>query len=160
MKVLFLCTHNSCRSILAEAVLRQLAPPHWQVASAGSQPTGRVHPRTLALLERERIATDGLHSKAWDALPFAPDLVVTVCAGAAGETCPAYLGRAVRAHWGVPDPAAASGSDADIEAAFAQAYRVLRHRVQALLGLPDAVLHGDPDTLQAALADIGTRHGD
>jgi arsenate reductase len=104
MRVLFLCTGNSCRSILAEATFNHLAPPHWRALSAGSRPTGQVHPRSLALLRRAGIPTDGYHSKSWDALPEAPDLLITVCASAAGEACPAYLGPAVRAHWGVDDP--------------------------------------------------------
>jgi protein-tyrosine-phosphatase len=108
MNVLFLCTGNSCRSILAEATFNHLAPAGWRAMSAGSHPTGAVNPRSLKLLKREGIATDGLSSKSWDALPVVPDIVITVCASAAGETCPAYLGPAVRAHWGVEDPAHAT----------------------------------------------------
>ena len=115
MNVLFLCTGNSCRSILAEATFNHLAPAGWRAMSAGSQPTGQVHPRSLALLAREGIATAGLHSKSWDKLPTTPDIVVTVCASAAGETCPAYLGPVLRTHWGVDDPARARGSDTGIE---------------------------------------------
>lgn len=101
MKVLFLCTGNSCRSILAEATFNHLVPKGWQAMSAGSKPTGQVHPRSLALLEREGIATEGLCSKSWDNLPATPDIVITVCGNAAGEACPAYLGPALRAHTGV-----------------------------------------------------------
>ena len=104
--------------------------------SAGSQPTGTVHPRSLALLAREGIDTDGLHSKSWDNLPLAPDVVITVCSNAAGETCPAYLGSVLRAHWGVDDPAHATGTEAEIEAAFTTAYRILRRRIEAFLALP------------------------
>jgi arsenate reductase len=136
MNVLFLCTGNSCRSILAEATFNHLAPDGWRASSAGSQPTGQVHPRSLALLEREGIATGGLQSKSWDDLDAAPDIVVTVCASAAGETCPAYLGDVLRAHWGVADPAHARGSEAEIDAAFRHAYRVLRARIEAFLALP------------------------
>src|SRR5690606_18311709 len=92
MNLLFLCTGNSCRSILAEAIFNHLAPAGWQAMSAGSQPTGQVHPRALALLQQEGIATDGLNSKSWSNLPLTPDVVITVCSSAAGETCPAYLG--------------------------------------------------------------------
>jgi protein-tyrosine-phosphatase len=155
MNILFLCTGNSCRSILAEAVFNHFAPPGWRAMSAGSMPTGFVHPRSLALLQREGISTDGYRSKSWEGLPETPDIVITVCASAAGETCPAYLGPAVRAHWGVDDPAKASGTDAEIEAAFEQAYRVLRQRIEALLALPLGELERDPARLKAELDRIG-----
>jgi arsenate reductase (thioredoxin) len=155
MNVLFLCTGNSCRSILAEATFNHLAPAGWRALSAGSHPAGFVHPRSVALLAREGIPVAGLHSKSWDALPVTPDIVITVCAGAAGEACPAYLGRAVRAHWGVADPARATGSDAEIDAAFLRAYRVLRARIDAMLALPLAALAHDAGALQRALATIG-----
>src|SRR5574343_492141 len=125
MNVLFLCTGNSCRSILGEATFNHLAPAGCHAMSAGSKPTGQVHPRSLALLAREGIATDGYSSKSWDNLPATPEIVITVCASAAGETCPAYLGPAMRSHWGVEDPAHATGSDADIDAAFLTAYSIL-----------------------------------
>jgi arsenate reductase (thioredoxin) len=145
MNVLFLCTGNSCRSILAEAVFNHLAPVGWHAMSAGSQPTGQVHPRSLALLAREGIPTDGLHSKSWDDLPVTPDIVVTVCSGAAGETCPAYLGPVLRAHWGVEDPAHATGTDEEIDAAFMTAYRMLRGRIEAFLALPLIEIEKDQD---------------
>lgn len=154
MNVLFLCTGNSCRSILAEATFNHLAPPGWRAASAGSRPTGFVHPRSLALLAREGIATGGLHSKSWDDLPVTPDVVITVCASAAGETCPAYLGRALRAHWGVADPAHATGTEADIDAAFDKSYRILRARIEALLALPLERLASNRAALAAELARI------
>jgi arsenate reductase (thioredoxin) len=153
LNVLFLCTGNSCRSILAEATFNHLAPPGWQAMSAGSRPTGEVNPRSLALLAREGIATAGLHSKSWDDLPT-PDIVVTVCASAAGETCPAYLGPVVRAHWGVDDPAHATGSEAEIDAAFVRAYRILRARIEAFLALPLETLKHDRPALKAALDRI------
>ena len=156
MNVLFLCTGNSCRSILGEATFNHLAPEGWRAVSAGSQPTGQVHPRSLALLEREGIATDGLHSKSWDDLPVRPDIVITVCASAAGETCPAYLGPALRTHWGVDDPAHATGTDAEIDAAFVTAYRILRARIEAMLALPLAELAEDRTSLKAELDRIGT----
>lgn len=155
MNVLFLCTGNSCRSILAEATFNHLAPPGWRPMSAGSQPAGYVHPRSLALLEREGISTGGYRSKSWENLPQTPDVVITVCASAAGEMCPAYLGPALRAHWGVDDPAKAAGSDYEIEAAFEQAYRVLRRRIEALLALPLDELGGDRERLKAELDRIG-----
>jgi arsenate reductase len=156
MNILFLCTGNSCRSILAEAVFNHLAPNGWSAMSAGSQPTGQVHPRSLALLAREGIATGGYHSKSWDQLPHTPDIVVTVCANAAGETCPAYLGQVVRTHWGVADPAHATGTDAEIDAAFMDAYRILRTRIEAFLALPLAELAQHPAQLKAELDRIGT----
>jgi arsenate reductase (thioredoxin) len=155
MNVLFLCTGNSCRSILAEATFNHLAPAGWTAMSAGSRPAGCVHPRSLALLEREGIATGGLRSKSWDALPASPDIVVTVCASAAGETCPVYLEPALRAHWGVEDPAHATGTDAEIDAAFASAYRILRHRIAALLALPLAELAAERARLKTELDRIG-----
>jgi len=154
--VLFLCTGNSCRSILAEATFNALAPEGWRAMSAGSQPTGQVHPRSLALLAREGIATEGLYSKSWDNLPTTPDIVITVCASAAGETCPAYLGPVLRTHWGVDDPAHATGTDEEIEAAFAKAYRILRARVEAFLALPLNDLKNDRARLKAELDRIGT----
>ena len=153
--VLFLCTGNSCRSILAEATFNHLAPPGWQAVSAGSKPTGKVHPRSLALLAREGIATEGYHSKSWDELPEVPDIVVTVCASAAGETCPVYLGSVLRTHWGVDDPAHATGTDAQIDAAFMRAYRTLRSRIEAFLALPLAELRLDRARLKAELDRIG-----
>lgn len=156
MNVLFLCTGNSCRSILAEAAFNQLAPQGWRAMSAGSQPTGQVHPRSLALLAREGIAAAGYSSKSWDALPVTPDIVITVCASAAGETCPAYLGPALRSHWGVDDPACATGTDAEIDAAFARAYRILRARIAAFLALPLDELQGDRVRLKRELDRIGS----
>lgn len=156
MNILFLCTGNSCRSILAEATFNHLAPAGWRAISAGSKPTGQVHPRSLALLAREGIATAGYASKSWDNLPLTPDIVITVCGSAAGETCPAYLGQVVRSHWGVEDPAHAVGTDAEIDAAFMTAYRILRHRIEAFLALPLAELIGQRARLQAELDRIGT----
>jgi len=156
MNVLILCTGNSCRSILAEATFNHLAPAGWHAISAGSKPAGYVHPRSLALLEREGIATAGYHSKSWDALPVTPDIVITVCGSAAGETCPAYLGPVLRAHWGVDDPAHATGTAAAIDAAFMLAYRTLRRRIEAFLALPLAELQRDPARLMAELDRIGT----
>lgn len=156
MNILFLCTGNSCRSILAEAIFNHLAPAGWKAMSAGSQPSGQVHPRSLALLAREGLPTEGLHSKSWDPLPMAPDVLVTVCASAAGETCPVYLGPVLRTHWGVQDPAHASGSDAEIDAAFRAAYRILRARIEAFLALPLDALQHEPQKLKAELDRIGT----
>jgi len=155
MNILFLCTGNSCRSILAEATFNHLAPHGWSAVSAGSHPTGKVHPRSLALLQREGIKTDGYSSKSWDDLPETPDIVISVCASAAGEACPVYLGRAVRAHWGVEDPAHATGTDAEIDAAFDLAYRILRKRIEAFLALPLESLMANTSSLKAELDRVG-----
>ena len=156
MNVLFLCTGNSCRSILAEATFNHLAQDGWRAISAGSHPTGQVHPRSLALLASEGIRTDGLHSKSWDALPLTPDIVITVCASAAGETCPAYMGPALRSHWGVDDPARATGTAAEIDAEFDRIYRILRVRIEALLGLPLGEPEQDRNRLQFELDRLGS----
>jgi arsenate reductase (thioredoxin) len=155
MNVLILCTGNSCRSILGEATFNHLAPAGWHAISAGSKPAGYVHPRSLALLEREGISTAGYHSKSWDNLPVTPDIVITVCGSAASETCPAYLGPVMRAHWGVEDPAHATGTDEEIDAAFMKAYRILRHRIETFFALPLEELKKDPARMKAELERIG-----
>ena len=156
MHVLFLCTGNSCRSILGEATFNHLAPAGWTAMSAGSKPAGYVHPRSLALLAREGIATDGYVSKSWDDLPATPDIVITVCSSAAGETCPAYLGPVLRTHWGVEDPAHATGTEEEIDAAFMTAYRILRARIEAFLALPLDELKDDRARMKSELDRIGT----
>jgi arsenate reductase len=155
MNVLILCTGNSCRSILGEATFNHLAPEGWHAMSAGSHPAGYVHPRSLALLAREGISTEGYHSKSWDDLPATPDIIITVCDSAAGETCPAYLGQVMRTHWGVEDPAHVTGSEEVIEAAFMHAYRTLRTRIEAFFALPLAELRQDQARLKAELDRIG-----
>ncbi|MBC3869606.1 arsenate reductase ArsC [Undibacterium oligocarboniphilum] len=157
MNVLFLCTGNSCRSILGEATFNHLAPPGWHAMSAGSQPTGQVHPRSLALLAKEGIAANGYDSKSWDNLPATPDIVITVCSSAAGETCPAYLGPVLRTHWGVADPAHVTGTDAQIDAAFMQAYRILRARIETFFALPLEDLVQDKTRLKVELDRIGVQ---
>lgn len=155
MNILFLCTGNSCRSILGEAIFNHLAPPGWQAMSAGSHPTGKVHPRSLALLAQEGISTAGYYSKSWDHLPKLPDIVITVCANAAGETCPAYLGPALRAHWGIADPAQVTGDDTTIDAAFRTAYQLLRTGIEAFFALPLAELKHQPNQFSLELNRIG-----
>ena len=156
MNVLFLCTGNSCRSILGEATFNHMAPAGWHAMSAGSNPTGQVHPRSLALLAREGIATEGYYSKSWEDLPQVPDIVISVCGNAANETCPAYLGPVLRTHWGVDDPAHATGSDAEIDAAFMTAYRILRARIEAFFALPLAELQQNPAQLKAEMDRIAS----
>lgn len=155
MNILFLCTGNSCRSILSEATFNHLAPPHMRAMSAGSQPTGEVHPRSIALLNSKGIMTVGYASKSWNNLPTTPDIVITVCSNAAGETCPAYLGNVLRAHWGVDDPAKASGTEAQITASFEHAYRVLRARIEAFLSIDKETLD-DPKMLKLELDRIAS----
>jgi arsenate reductase (thioredoxin) len=154
MNILFLCTGNSCRSILAEATFNALAPTGLRAMSAGSKPAGHVHPRSIALLKQKGIAAEGYYSKSWDALPITPDIVITVCGNAANETCPAYLGKVIRAHWSVEDPASATGTDAEINAAFETAYSILRKRIEAFLAL-DLNVFKTPEVLTEQLQKIG-----
>src|SRR5580692_11160314 len=155
--VLFLCTGNSARSILAEAILNRRGKGWFKAFSAGSHPKGAVHPLALALLERKGLSTEGLRSKAWDefAKPGAPELnfVFTVCDNAAGEVCPIWPGQPMTAHWGVADPAAVQGSEAEIALAFADTYRLLGQRLGLFVNLPMDKL--DRMSLKRRLADIG-----
>lgn len=158
-RILFLCTGNSARSVLAEATLRAWAGDRFEVSSAGSQPTGVVNPHALAQLAAEGIATAGLRSKSWDAFADADaapiDVVITVCDSAAAETCPIVFGDSLRAHWGLPDPAAEQGDDAARREAFRQAHRIVKARLQALLALPAGVWD-DRVALKRALDGIGS----
>jgi arsenate reductase (thioredoxin) len=137
--VLFLCTGNSARSILAEAYLNAVGRGRFRAFSAGSHPTGRVNPLALEVIERLSLPPRELRSKAWDefAAPGAPamDFIITVCDQAAGEACPVWPGRPITAHWGVPDPAAVTGDDAVKRAAFDRAFATLSRRIQLLIGL-------------------------
>lgn len=157
-RVLFLCTGNSARSVLAEATLREWAGNRFEVFSAGSQPAGKVNPYALSQLASEGMATVGLRSKSWDEFATADvapmDLVITVCDSAATEACPIMFGDFVRTHWGLPDPAAIEGSDDAKRAAFRQAQRVIQARLQALLALPNDAWC-DRLTLKLALDRIG-----
>jgi arsenate reductase len=155
--VLFLCTGNSARSILAEAILNKIGAGKFKAYSAGSQPKAQVNPNTLRLLQQLGYDPTLYWSKSWNVFtqPAAPDMdfVFTVCDDAAGEACPVWPGKPITAHWGIPDPAAASGTDAEIAAAFNDAYRMLQRRIEAFAALPIAAL--DSTTLQAKLRDIG-----
>jgi arsenate reductase len=157
LNVLFLCTGNSARSILAEAYLNSQGRGRFRAFSAGSHPTGKVNPLALELLAKQRIATEGLRSKSWDefARPGAPalDFVFTVCDNAAGETCPYWPGQPVTAHWGVEDPAAAGGSEEEKRRAFLKAFSVLSARINLLLALPFEKL--TRQTLKSRLDEIG-----
>jgi arsenate reductase len=142
--VLFLCTGNSARSILAEAILNGSGGGRFNGFSAGSDPKGTVHPLALALLERKGLPTRGLRSKAWDefARPGAPqlDFVFTVCDNAAGEVCPLWPGQPITAHWGMPDPAAVEGTDLEKANAFREALRILERRIERFVTLPVSTL--------------------
>jgi len=155
--VLFLCTGNSARSILSEALLNRRGSGRFRAFSAGSHPTGRVNPFALDLMQRSGIPTDGLRSKSWDefAAPGAPalDFVFTVCDNAAGEVCPIWPGQPVTAHWGIPDPAAVEGSDGDKRKAFDEAFRVLERRISLFVSLPIRSL--DQLALSRKVAEIG-----
>jgi len=159
--VLFLCTGNSARSILAEAVMSKLGAGKFRAFSAGSMPTGKVNPHAIALLERLGYQTAGFRSKSWDEFarennPDAPHLhfVFTVCDNAAGEVCPIWPGQPITAHWGLPDPAAVVGIEAEIAVAFADTYRMLTARITAFVNLPLEAL--DRLVLQERLTAIGT----
>jgi arsenate reductase len=156
MNVLFLCTGNSCRSLMGEAVFNHLAPEGWHAISAGSKPIGRLNSGAVALLEEKGISTEGYYSKSWNDLPVTPDIVISVCGNAANETCPAYLGPVMRSHWGVDDPAHAEGTAEEVKAAFETAYGILRYRIEQFLALPLDKLKNDPARLKAELDRIGT----
>lgn len=155
--VLFLCTGNSARSILAEACLNREGRGRFTAYSAGSHPKGEVHPMAIELMKRANYDTSGLRSKSWDefAAPGAPkmDFVFTVCDSAAAEACPVWPGQPMTAHWGVPDPAAVEGSDTEKALAFAEAFRMLNNRISIFVNLPITSL--DRLALQKRLTDIG-----
>lgn len=157
--VLFLCTGNSARSILAEGYLNAKSSGRFVACSAGSRPVGKINPFAIELLQKNRMETSGLRSKSWDefAVPGAPklDFVITVCDNAAGETCPFWPGQPITAHWGVPDPAAVQGADDAKRKAFLTAFAELSTRINYLLALPIEKL--DRLTLQRELDDIGKR---
>lgn len=155
MNILFLCTGNSCRSVLSEGAFNHMAPAGLKAISAGSQPVGQLHPRAVALLHRKGISTEGYYSKSWDDLPVVPDVVVTVCSSAAGETCPAYLGPVMRTHWGLDDPGHVVGTDGEIEAAFEHTYDIITARIRAFLALPLDVLKNDRARFKEELDRIG-----
>jgi len=155
--VLFLCTGNSARSILAEAILNQKGKPNFTAYSAGSHPAGRVNPGAQQILETAKLPTTGLRSKSWDefAEPTAPkmDFVFTVCDNAANEVCPVWPGQPVTAHWGIPDPAAVAGTPEQIERAFRDAYVTLVRRIGLFLSLPFSSL--DQLALKKSVDQIG-----
>ena len=155
--VLFLCTGNSARSILAESLLNSLGQGRFRAFSAGSFPKGQVHPRALELLERMQLPSEGFRSKSWDefAAPGSTplDFIVTVCDNAAGEVCPVWPGKPMTAHWGIPDPAAVEGSDAEKSFAFRKALKELEARIKLFIALPIDSL--DQMALREKLRGIG-----
>ncbi|MBC7667996.1 arsenate reductase ArsC [Caulobacter sp. DWR3-1-2] len=158
--VLFLCTHNSARSVLAESIMNRVGAGRFKAYSAGSMPSGTINPYAINLLKHLNYKTDTLRSKAWDEFakagnPDAPDLdfVFTVCDNAAGEVCPIWPGQPMSAHWGIPDPSAAVGTEAEIALAFAEAYRQLNSRITLFCALPMASI--DKMSLQKRLDEIG-----
>ena len=160
--VLFLCTHNSARSIIAECVMNRLGAGKFKAYSAGSQPSGRVHPQALDLLHRLKYDTRALRSKSWEefASPDAPqlDFVFTVCDDAADEVCPVWPGQPMSAHWGLPDPSRAEGNEAERAFAFADTHRMLNQRISIFVSLPLASL--DKLSLQRRLDEIGRTMAD
>jgi len=155
--VLFLCTHNSARSVIAECILNRIGLGKLKGYSAGSRPSGKIHPMALALLRKLNYGTSGLRSKSWEEFtrPDAPqlDFVFTVCDDAANEVCPVWPGQPMTAHWGVPDPSLATGTEAERAFAFADTYRMLNQRISIFISLPLRSL--DSLTLQNRLNEIG-----
>jgi arsenate reductase len=160
MKVLFICTHNRCRSILCEAIANQMGSFHSEsnieARSAGSEPAGKIHPGTLAALQRAGYRVTGLSSQSWDAHEsFAPDLIITVCDNAASETCPAWFGEGVKVHWGLVDPSAIDGSPPEMEKAFAFTIATVEERVRSLQRVAELGVKGD--ALKLAMASLGAK---
>ncbi|MGZ6020871.1 MAG: arsenate reductase ArsC [Phenylobacterium sp.] len=160
--ILFLCTGNSARSILAECIMNRIGKGKFVAYSAGSMPKGKVHPQALSLLESLHYDVDQLRSKSWEefAAPGAPklDFVITVCDDAAGEVCPVWPGQPVTAHWGMPDPAAVEGTPTEVALAFAETYRMLGNRIELLASLPIASL--SRTSLKGRLDQIGETTGE
>jgi arsenate reductase len=156
MKILYICTHNRCRSILSEAITNKVAGDVIEAKSAGSQPAGAVHPLSLKYLAQSGYPIDNLLSQSWDDFEhFSPDIVVTVCDSAAGETCPIYFGNSLKVHWGLHDPSKVEGDSALIEQAFLSCIDEITQRVQHLKAIAKQDL--DQDALRAALVALGAQ---
>ena len=154
LNILFLCTGNSCRSIMAEGLLNNCGKDRFKAFSAGSNPTGKVHPISLKTLQSKNISTDYLYSKSWNELVgLHIDIVITICDNAAGEACPVFLNKAIKAHWGVPDPEYFKGTDIEIEVEFNRVCEILERRIKSLYDLNIESL--DKDGLQQNLNKIG-----
>ncbi len=156
MKILFICTHNRCRSILSEAMTNHLSSGRIQAASAGSQPVGEVHPLSLKYLAEAGISIDALKSQSWDELEsFNADVVVTVCDSAAQEACPVWFGKAIKLHWGLKDPSKVQGSESEVKAEFLTCMKEIENRVKAMLSLDLENLADD--ALKAELIKLGAQ---
>jgi len=156
MKVLYICTHNRCRSILSEAITNHVAGDMITAKSAGSQPVGEVHPLSLKYLNEAGVPTEGLQSQSWGEFEaFAPDLVITVCDSAAGESCPVWFGKSVKVHWGLSDPSKLTGSEEDIARAFNDTIAQISARVTDLKTIAEQPF--TPDSLRASLAKLGAQ---
>ncbi len=156
MKILYICTHNRCRSILSEALSNHLGQGLIDAKSAGSQPVGEVHPLSLKYLKQIGIPTDGLVSQSWhDFTDFNPDVVITVCDAAAAEACPVYFGNHLKVHWGLSDPSKVQGDEAQIERAFLACIEQIKQRVTQLTEIAQQGL--DKAGLKAALAKLGAQ---
>ena len=156
MKLLYLCTHNACRSVLCEVITREMAGSRLVTASAGSAPAGRIHPLTLQVLRERGSAVERLRSQGLDDLTdFDPDVVITVCDNAAAEECPLWLSSALRVHWGLPDPTALAGDDETRLAAFDRVISTIKNRVEALLAQPfERMKAGELKDLFVAIGEI------
>jgi arsenate reductase len=155
LKILFICTHNRCRSILAEAIARHVSEGALEVRSAGSQPAGQVFPGTLRYLESQGMSVDGLQSQSWDELEsFAPDIVITVCDSAAGEACPLWMGDTARVHWGLPDPSKQPDEILQQEM-FGQLGQMMEQRLRLLAEAPPETLQ-DRDSLESVVGQLLT----
>ena len=156
MKILFVCTHNRCRSILSEALTNHRGDARLQAASAGSQPSGEVHPLSLKYLKEMGVEISDLKSQSWDDLEdFAPDVVITVCDSAAGESCPVWFGQTLKLHWGLSDPSKVEGDEATVKAAFMACIETIQRRLDALLALEFEQL--DSDALKSAFQTLGAK---
>ncbi|UTW59411.1 arsenate reductase ArsC [Kordiimonas sp. SCSIO 12603] len=154
MKILYICTHNRCRSVLSEALTNHMGGGKIEARSAGSQPVGEVHPLTKHYLAEHGVPTHGLLSKSWDDMEdFTPDVVVTVCDSAAGESCPVWMGKTLKLHWGLEDPSKIEGTDAEKAEAFRATIREIERRVERMLAFDFSSM--DQAALKAAMAEMG-----
>ncbi len=157
--ILILCTGNSCRSVLGEALINHLGKGRFKAYSAGSKPTGKVNKNALATLERNGLSTNGYQSQSWDEFADTPiDIAITVCDNAAGETCPVYLNSVIRAHWGLPDPAHVTGTEEEVNKAFQDTFDALNVRINKMLALP--LENMESAEVLKALNEIGLSQGD
>jgi arsenate reductase len=158
MKILYICTHNRCRSILSEAITNHVSNGLITAKSAGSQPVGEVHPLSIKYLQEAGISTAGLRSQSWDEFEdFAPDVVVTVCDSAAAETCPVWFGQSIKVHWGLADPSKLQGSEEEVATAFRATIQEITQRVESLMQLSPITNGSDisSEKLRAELAILG-----